>query len=110
MSIIGIFTLIVSAIKAMIGVVRGLIAFIAVMIKVVRWVCGFAVGLVDGSKTYISVAMTIISGVGLIATKSYSEGLSLIMQASAFLFGGAAIASLRSAIAKLEGDGAPKTS
>jgi RsiW-degrading membrane proteinase PrsW (M82 family) len=61
-----------------------------------------AFNLINGYKTYSSVILAIASGVGMIATKNYSEGLSQILQGLTVVFGGASVASLRHAVAKVE--------
>ncbi len=51
--------------------------------------------LINGYKTYASVILTIISGLGMILSKQYSEGISEIFQGLVILFSGASVASLR---------------
>jgi hypothetical protein len=51
--------------------------------------------LINGYKTYASVILMIISGLGMILSKQYGEGLSEIFQALMVLFSGASVASLR---------------
>jgi hypothetical protein len=58
--------------------------------------------LVNGYKTYASVFMAIASGIGMILSKNYSEGLTQIFQALLLLFGGASVASVRHAVAKVD--------
>jgi RsiW-degrading membrane proteinase PrsW (M82 family) len=65
-----------------------------------------ALNLINGYKTYSSVILTVASGVGMIATKNYSEGLSQILQGLTMVFGGASVASLRHAVAKVENQSA----
>lgn len=56
--------------------------------------------LINGYKTYASVIMMIVSGLGMILSKNYSEGLAQIFQALLVLFGGASLVSLRHAVTK----------
>jgi hypothetical protein len=58
--------------------------------------------LITGYKTYASVILAIISGLGMVLSKNYSEGLSQIFQALLVLFGGASVASVRHAVSKVE--------
>jgi hypothetical protein len=58
--------------------------------------------LIDGYKTYASVILAIVSGLGMILSKNYSEGLSQIFQALAVVFGGAGVAGLRHAVSEVE--------
>lgn len=51
--------------------------------------------LINGYKTYASVILTIVSGLGMILSKQYSDGISQIFQGLVILFGGASVASLR---------------
>jgi hypothetical protein len=51
--------------------------------------------LINGYKTYASVILTIVSGLGMILSKQYSEGISQVFQGLVILFGGASVASLR---------------
>jgi hypothetical protein len=60
------------------------------------------VGLINGYKTYSSVILAIGSGLGMIASKNYSEGLSQIFQSLTVVFSGASVASVRHAVAKAE--------
>jgi hypothetical protein len=57
--------------------------------------------LVNGYKTYASVIMAIVSGLGLVLSKNYTGGLTQIFQSLLILFGGASIAGMRHAVAKL---------
>jgi RsiW-degrading membrane proteinase PrsW (M82 family) len=61
-----------------------------------------AFNLINGYKTYSSVILAVASGVGMIATKNYSEGLSQIFQGMTVVFGGASMAGVRHAVAKVE--------
>jgi hypothetical protein len=58
--------------------------------------------LIDGYKTYASVILTIVSGLGMILSKNYGEGLTQIFQALVVIFGGASVASVRHAVSKVE--------
>jgi hypothetical protein len=58
--------------------------------------------LINGYKTYSSVVLAIGSGLGMIASKNYNEGLSQIFQALTVVFSGASVASVRHAVAKCE--------
>jgi hypothetical protein len=66
-------------------------------------------GLINGYKTYSSVILTIVSGLGMILTKNYGGGVSEILQALTLVFGGASVAGLRHAVAQLStlGQGVP---
>jgi hypothetical protein len=57
--------------------------------------------LVNGYKTYSSVILAIVSGLGMILSKNYGGGISEIFQALTLVFGGASIVGLRHAVAKL---------
>lgn len=61
--------------------------------------------LINGYKTYSSVILAIVSGLGMILTKNYSGGLSDIFQALALVFGGVSIVGLRGAVAQLAAGG-----
>lgn len=61
----------------------------------------FLLDLINGYKTYASVILAIVSGLGMILTKNYAEGIPEIFQALTLLFGGTSIASLRHAVSKL---------
>jgi hypothetical protein len=63
----------------------------------------FLLGLINGYKTYASVILAIVTGLGMILTKNYSEGASEIFQALTLVFGGAGVAGLRHAVAKGSG-------
>jgi hypothetical protein len=58
--------------------------------------------LINGYKTYASVIMAIVSGIGLVLSKNYTGGLTQILQSLLILFGGASIAGMRHAVAKVE--------
>jgi hypothetical protein len=63
--------------------------------------------LIDGYKTYASVILTIVSGLGMILSKDYGEGLEQVLQGLVVIFGGASVASLRHAVSKVEGQSQP---
>jgi len=56
--------------------------------------------LLKAAKPYAPVIAAVASGIGMIASKNYDEGLSTIFQALAVLFGGATAASLHSQVAR----------
>ncbi len=56
---------------------------------------------INGYKTYSAVILTVVSGIGMLLSKNYSEGISTIFQALTLLFGGASVAGLRHAVAKV---------
>ncbi len=58
--------------------------------------------LINGYKTYASVIMAIVSGLGLVLSKNYAGGLTQIFQSLLILFGGASIAGMRHAVAKMQ--------
>ena len=58
--------------------------------------------LINGYKTYASVILAIVSGLGMVLSKNYSQGLSQIFQALLMLFGGASVVSMRHAVSKVE--------
>ena len=51
--------------------------------------------LINAYKTYASVILTIVSGLGMILSKQYSDGISEVFQGLVILFSGASVASLR---------------
>ena len=51
--------------------------------------------LVKAAKPYAPTIAAVASGVAMIASKNYSEGLSTIFQALSLVFGGAAAASIQ---------------
>jgi hypothetical protein len=57
--------------------------------------------LINGYKTYASVILAIVSGLGLVLSKNYAGGLTQIFQSLLILFGGASIAGMRHAVAKV---------
>jgi hypothetical protein len=58
--------------------------------------------LIDGYKTYGSVIMAVVSGIGMILSKDYNDGLNQIFQALLVVSGGASVASMRHAVAKID--------
>jgi hypothetical protein len=58
--------------------------------------------LIDGYKTYASAILAVVSGIGVILSKDYSEGLNQIFQALLVVSGGASVAAMRHAVAKVE--------
>jgi hypothetical protein len=63
-------------------------------------VISILLSVINGYKTYASVILAIVTGVGLILSKDYAPGITDILQALLVVFGGASIASLRHAVAK----------
>ena len=61
--------------------------------------------LINGYKTYSSVILAIVSGLGMILTKDYGGGVSEILQALTLVFGGTSVAGLRHAVAKVSTSG-----
>lgn len=61
--------------------------------------------LMGNYKTYMSAVLAILSGLGMILSRNYADGLAQIFQALLVLFGGATVVSMRHAIAKLETQG-----
>ena len=57
--------------------------------------------LINGYKTYSTVILAVLSGLGMILSKNYGEGISSIFQALTLVFGGASVAGLRHAVAKV---------
>ena len=57
--------------------------------------------LINGYKTYSAAILTIVTGVGAILSKNYSQGIADIMQALTLVFGGATVVGLRHAVAKV---------
>jgi hypothetical protein len=58
--------------------------------------------LINSYKTYSSVILAIVSGLGMVLSKNYNEGLCQIFQALAVVFGGVSVAGLRHAVSKVE--------
>ncbi len=65
--------------------------------------------LVNGYKTYASVILAIVSGLGLVLSKNYSQGLTQVFQSLLVLFSGTSVVSLRHAVSKVEAQLQPKT-
>jgi hypothetical protein len=57
--------------------------------------------LINGYKTYSAAILTIVTGVGAILSKNYSQGLTDIFQALTLIFGSASVVGLRHAVAKV---------
>lgn len=58
------------------------------------------VQILKAAKKYAPVIAAVASGVGMILSKNYDEGLSTIFQALTLVFSGATAASLQSAVAR----------
>jgi hypothetical protein len=58
------------------------------------------VQLAKAYKQYAPVIAAVTSGVGLILTKHYDEGINTIFQALTLVFSGASVASLQHAVTK----------
>jgi uncharacterized membrane protein len=65
----------------------------------------FLLDLINGYKTYASVVLVIVSGLGMIFTKNYSGGVSEIFQALTLIFSGTSVVGLRHAVAKASSSG-----
>jgi len=61
----------------------------------------FLLSLINGYKTYASVILTIVSGLGMILSKNYDGGITEIFQALTVVFGGASLVGLRHAVSKV---------
>jgi hypothetical protein len=57
--------------------------------------------LINGYKTYSAAILTIVTGVGAILSKNYSQGATDVLQAVALVSGGASVVGLRHAVAKV---------
>jgi hypothetical protein len=57
--------------------------------------------LVNGYKTYSSVILAVVSGLGMILSKNYGGGVAEIFQALTLVFGGASVVGLRHAVSKV---------
>jgi len=57
--------------------------------------------LVNGYKTYSTVILAIVSGLGMILAKNYDGGIAEICQALLLVFGGASVVGLRHAVSKV---------
>jgi hypothetical protein len=56
---------------------------------------------INGYKTYSAAILTIVTGVGAILSKNYSQGATDIFQALAIISGSASVVGLRHAVAKV---------
>jgi hypothetical protein len=56
---------------------------------------------INGYKTYSAAILTIVTGVGAILSKNYSQGATDIFQALAIIAGSASVVGLRHAVAKV---------
>ena len=65
----------------------------------------FLLNLINGYKTYASAILAVVSGLGMILTKDYADGIPEAFQALTLLFGGTSIASLRHAVSKISDSG-----
>lgn len=61
----------------------------------------FLLFLTNGYKTYASVTLAVISGLGMILTRNYGGSASEIFQALLIIFSGTAVASLRHAVGEV---------
>lgn len=61
----------------------------------------FLLNLVNGYKTYSAAILTIVTGIGAILSKNYSQGVADVMQALTLIMGGSAVVGLRHAVAKV---------
>jgi hypothetical protein len=57
--------------------------------------------LINGYKTYSAAILTVVTGVGAIVSKNYSQGVTDILQAVTLIFGGTTVVALRHAVAKV---------
>ncbi len=57
--------------------------------------------LISNYKTYASVIMAVVSGLGLILAKNYSAGIEQILQALLVVFSGATAVSMRLDVGKV---------
>jgi hypothetical protein len=57
--------------------------------------------LISGYKTYASVILAVVSGLGMILSKNYGGGVAEICQALTLVFGGASVVGLRHAVSKM---------
>ncbi len=62
-------------------------------------VISISLRVINGRKTYSSVILAVVSGLGMILSKDYSEGMSELFQALMVIFGGASVAGLRHEVA-----------
>ncbi len=56
---------------------------------------------INGYKTYSAAILAIVTGVGAILSKNYSQGTTDILQALTLVFGSASVVGLRHAVAKV---------
>ena len=56
---------------------------------------------INGYKTYSSAILTVVTGIGAILSKNYSQGVADILQAMTLIFGGTTVVGLRHAVAKV---------
>jgi hypothetical protein len=57
--------------------------------------------LTNGYKTYSAAILTVVTGVGALLSKNYSQGVADILQAMTLIFGGTTVVGLRHAVAKV---------
>ena len=57
--------------------------------------------MINGYKTYSAAILTVVTGVGAILSKHYSQGITEILQALMLIFGSASVVGLRHAVAKV---------
>jgi hypothetical protein len=57
--------------------------------------------MINGYKTYSTVILAIVSGLGMILAKNYDGGIMQIFQTLLLVFGGASVVGLRHAVAKV---------
>lgn len=57
--------------------------------------------LINGYKTYSAAILTVVTGIGAILSKNYSQGVTDILQALTLVFGSASVVGLRHAVAKV---------
>jgi len=57
--------------------------------------------LINGYKTYSTVILAVMSGLGMILAKNYDGGITQIFQALLLVFAGATVVGLRHAVAKV---------
>jgi hypothetical protein len=56
---------------------------------------------INGYKTYSAAILTVVTGVGAILSKNYSQGVTDILQAATLIFGSTTVVGLRHAVAKV---------
>ena len=56
---------------------------------------------INGYKTYSAAILTVVTGIGAILSKNYSQGVTDILQAGTLIFGGTTVVALRHAVAKV---------